>query len=277
VDNPGFLNGFQANRNAEVDVLLIAALAAATLTRQVAPRGSGPPFAAGAGACIVLLLGAVLTGSRTGIALAVPVVAIIAMTLDDRLRGTRALALLAGIALAPAVVLGLALATHNQPLLSVAARFTFARDVRIDLWRDTWSAIVRFWPWGSGVGTFVPAFLPSERLVVVDPTLPVRAHNDYLEFLLEGGATAGVILLAALAVVALGVRLARARAQAGERPFLLFGISAMGVIGAHSFVDYPLRSMALACLGATACGIVLGLAAEPRPNGSKGLIPSVDI
>ena len=60
-------------------------------------------------------------------------------------------------------------------------------DTRFDLWQDTLTAIGNFWPVGSGLGSFSRAILPSERFAVIDETFPNRAHNDYLEFLLEAG------------------------------------------------------------------------------------------
>ncbi len=51
------------------------------------------------------------------------------------------------------------------------------------------------------------------------------------------------------------------RKRPEDRPQVLFGLAALLVIGIHSLVDYPLRSMALACFAALAAGM---LATPPR-------------
>jgi len=181
------------------------------------------------------------------------------------------LVLVVAIGLAPLLLLALALAAQNQALGAVTARFTLERDFRLELWRDTWTAVTRTWPFGSGVGTFRPAFTAAERLEVVDPTHPVRAHCDYLEFVLEGGVAAIAVLVAGGTLLAARVRKALRHCRAGEVPSLLFCIGCLGVIALHSFIDYPVRSMALACIAATAVGIVFAIGGRPQASGSGGL------
>ena len=273
VDNQGFLNGFQANRNAEADVLLIAALAAAAAVRLYPARRSALASALGAGLCLVLLLGSVMTGSRTGIALLALTAAVAALILLPRLQQRRWRAALAAatIGLLPLVLLAIALSLHNQALSAVAGRFTLERDMRAELWRDAWSAIRGYWPCGSGVGTFARAYLPFERLEVVDPTQPVRVHNDYLEFVMEGGAAALLVMLSGVAVLVREIARALRRVNRENTPQLLFALGTLAIVGVHSFVDYPLRSMALTILTATAVGIIMGLASGPGGKAQGGL------
>lgn len=265
-DNSGFLNGFQANRNAQADVMLITAAAAvatfAGLRRDIGDRRA---LAGAITAGAILLLGCVLTGSRAGIAL-IPLVAIgLALTWQGDRPGRRTLAIAALVALAPVVVLVLLL--NNPAIQAVAARFTWDRDLRLDLWHDTWTAIASHWPAGSGVGTFRPAFLGAERLEMVEPTNPVRAHNDYLEFLLEGGAVAVALLTAGAGLLIVAARRALRVARGGDIAQLAFCATALVVIALHSVVDYPLRSMALACLAASAVGMLFAIGREPETRG----------
>jgi len=107
---------------------------------------------------------------------------------------------------------------------------------------------------------FVPAILGGERLEVVRPTLPNRAHNDYLELAVEAGVF-GLAALAAIAALLVAAARRMLRAAAADGTALpVFAIAALGTLALHSLVDYPLRSMALACIG----GVCVGMLLPPR-------------
>ena len=153
----------------------------------------------------------------------------------------------------------------NRALARVLDRFTFEGEFRLELWKDTLPAIAAHWPMGSGMGTFRSAFLPFERLEVVDQTWPVRAHNDYLELLLEAGLPGALALIVIVAIVVkLGVSAWRGRS--GDRALVFFAFAALTIVGLHAILDYPLRSMALAHLTA----IAVGLLAAVNRKGSAG-------
>ena len=111
---------------------------------------------------------------------------------------------------------------------------------------------------------FTPVMMAMERLEVVDPTLPNRAHNDYLELAIGAGfpGLAVAAIVAAIIAVAAFRRLRRpipnARAQT------LFALGTLSVMALHSLVDYPMRSMALAALAAFATGLLF----QPQQAGS---------
>lgn len=254
-DSNGAVFGFQANRNAEVDVLLIALVAGVAAFADWARR-SAATLTIVAAFVLVMVLGAGLTGSRAGIALmpfALILAAAILLRRGMTLRriGT-GLGVLLGVGVVAAVML-----RGNTAIGRVLARFTGTEDFRAELWTDTWYAIGQFWPFGSGLGTIVPVLIGVERLEVVDVTLPNRAHNDYLELVLEGGAF-GLLVLAAIAAL-LGVLAWRAwrGRTAANRPQVLFAVATLIIIALHSIVDYPLRSMALAHLAGVAAGLLI--------------------
>ena len=59
------------------------------------------------------------------------------------------------------------------------------------------------------------------------------------------------------------------RSRPQERHLTLLGIVILTVAAAHSFVDYPIRSMALACLIGTGAGLLMstpGLRATNEPS-----------
>jgi len=282
----GYVTGFQANRNAEADVLLIgmAAIAAALVPGLVAPvpgpraraprhldRLPSPARQRGrwlllGGLLILLLLAVVLTGSRMGMALIA--VALIGCWVILR----RPLAMLAGESNAlvrwlalPAMVAVALIAAYlllegNTVIGRSAMRFDATSDPRSELWRDTWFAIQSAWPSGVGMGGFQPAMLAAERLEVLDTSRPNRAHNDYLELLLEGGLPAVLILVAATALIGL-LAVRGWRARPSDQPQIALGLTLMTIVALHSLVDYPLRSMALACLFGVGTGL---LASAPR-------------
>lgn len=268
VEHSGYLTGFQANRNAAADMLLIGLLALGALFALSAARRGGGwrlPFVA---AALMLACAVLLTGSRAGIAL-LGIVALgggLTLLRSRRGRGRLSPSRIALVGAAGAAVLGaigwaIAASTIGA---RIAARFSAGGEPRPDLWTDTLFAAGQHWPWGSGLGTFVPVFVAAERLEVVDPGYPNRAHNDFLELALEAGLP-GVLLMAALAgwvVWRLIVRW-RGAATLQDRVELAFAGSVLALLAAHSVVDYPLRSMSLAVLAGLAVGLILSRGATP--------------
>lgn len=264
------LIGFQANRNAQADVLLTGLFALAAIAyahRARLHQASGIACAAGA----VLMSGAVLlTSSRAGIALLGLALAVAGVGIGLRapLKAWRArLGLNARIAagtVALATIAGLAWAVASNPVLDrIGQRFAGGSEPRPEIWRDTFFAIGQHWPWGSGIGTFVPVFVAAERLEAVNPSFPNRAHNDFLELMLEAGAP-GLALLTILAGLLAWRWVIRWHASPTpmERTELCFGAATLVLLGLHSIVDYPLRSMALAALAGVASGLILAPARQ---------------
>jgi len=189
-EHSGFLTGFHANRNAAADMLLIGLFALAGLfALSPARRGTGwrLPFAA---AALLLAAAVLLTGSRAGIALlGVVGIAGAAWLAVSRRRGpTVSRTHVAAWSVGGVLALGTAAWALSASTVAtrISARFTAGGEPRPDLWIDTLFAAGQHWPWGSGLGTFVPAFVAAERLEVVDTGYPNRAHNDFLELALEG-------------------------------------------------------------------------------------------
>ncbi|MCP5379752.1 MAG: O-antigen ligase family protein [Novosphingobium sp.] len=268
VSHTGWLTGFHANRNAAADLLLIGLVALFVLTgtdgggASARLRGSaGLRIALG----LVLVAAIVLTGSRAGIALLALFLAV------QLVRKAPALAawvnrrgLVAGLGFALFAAAGLALVLRsNAALTAVATRFTLTGDARGDIWRDAAFAARTYWPAGSGIGTFVPAFLRAERLEAVDASFPNRAHNDYLEWMVEAGLPGVVLAIAGAVVIAMMAREAWHDEQ--RRPHWQFAWWILLVIALHSCVDYPLRSMAIACLAGAAIGLLARV-----PGGGRG-------
>lgn len=255
--DPGVPAGFQANRNAQVDILLIGLLALVAAWHRQASEDRAAMIALIA-AVLLLLLGAFLTGSRTGIALSPLVLGwCLVLMRRDRLPASP-LFRPRNLAVAAVMALGLAIAAWPSRAIQVVwQRFSLTGEYRPEIWRDTLFAIAQYWPFGSGLGTFTRAIGPAERLEMLGPLLPNRAHSEYLELLLEGGlpialawAAAALLLIAAL-LRAQGVTTGPPRDQA------VFAGGTTSVIALHALVDYPFRSIALAALAAVAAALVL--------------------
>lgn len=253
----GWLIGFQANRNAEVDILQICLLAVAVIA--VSRARFVPAFLKTlpiiAVAIAVFLVAIVLTGSRTGIVLLPLSLVLCACILLPRLSlrtglSGRSIALV-GVGLA----LGLAVLSHLESVSRVLRRFSGDAEGRWEMWVDAAYAMRKVWPVGGGLGSFTVFFQNAERLSVVDPLFAGRAHNDWLETILEGGVIqCGVLIASAALFTFVVLRYARSQAPTGHA-FALFAAGTIAIIALHSIVDFPLRTMALANLLAVACGL----------------------
>ncbi len=284
--NPGeaFLDGFQTNHNAAADVLLIGLVAVAATAsdlahrRQSAPRRNpaltprlmpGPILGMAGGATLLLMLGVILTASRTGIALLPIAIGGEVLILRRWLRlDARRLVIAIAVALAVAGVAAISLGQHGA-LGKVWDRFHTATEFRPEIWHDALFAMRRYWPWGSGMGSFIPVFAAAERLEVVTGKFVNRAHDDYLEFLIEAGFP-GIVALALICwQLASGAwRGWRARIG-GSRAQLICGATNLVILACHSLGDYPLRTVSIACMTAVSAGLLLPIAERAPPRSEQ--------
>ncbi len=143
-------------------------------------------------------------------------------------------------------------------------RFGASQEGRYVFWPDVLAAIRQFMPWGSGIGTFVPVFRINESLEAVHQTYTNHAHADFLEIALEAGIPGLAIVAAFLgwfAVVA-WIRIRNGFAMSDFAPMLAASIGILLLLAA-SIVDYPLRTLLLACVFAMLAAIL----ASPLPFG----------
>ncbi|WP_420606029.1 O-antigen ligase family protein [Novosphingopyxis sp.] len=113
-------------------------------------------------------------------------------------------------------------------------------------------------PVGSGLGSFRWLYAGNESLAAVTRTYVNHAHNDYAEFLTEGGFFA-VILFGGL-IGWLGWRLwSMLRAEARYLGYCYAAPIVILLVAGHSLVDYPVRTAAIAAI----CGMCLGFLAKP--------------
>lgn len=140
-------------------------------------------------ASIVILLGLVFSRSRTGVGLGMLCLALAALAFARRLGGDNAfgsVGTVSAIAVSLAVTIGLA---------PVLGRFTVnpLDDGRWELFAIALQGIGIFFPLGSGPGTFPLAVLPFQP-VAMGGSFFNHVHNDYLEWLFEGGLLSAAIM-----------------------------------------------------------------------------------
>lgn len=254
----GTATGFFTNRNHQADLLLCGmAFVAALGTDRIRSRGAAL-FAAGL--VVLLALCEITTTSRMGTTLLLPELAVAALILFAQAGRTGWIAVGVGVALVGALVL---IALTNPVVQSTLARFhDLGQDDRYSFWTGTLVAIHRYWPWGSGLGTFVPVYASVEDLDSVSFFFANHAHNDYLELLLEVGAAAILLFAAYLAVLLYAARFALRGSGWQLRAAALAAIITLLI---HSAVDFPLRTFALSVIFGVLNGLVLPLGSTRPP------------
>ncbi len=143
---------------------------------------------------LLLLVGVIFTRSRTGIALAMLGIVVTSFALSRRIGGDNVYGPTGTLT---AIALGIGASIGLAPVLDRFSVQDALADARITLFSDTLDGIASFFPIGSGPGTYpyvFPAFQPAE----LGRWFINHAHNDYLEWLFEGGLLAALMILTLL-------------------------------------------------------------------------------
>ncbi len=172
------------------------------------------------------------------------------------------------------IALLLALLVLSQASMVTLLKFASTdplSDYRGTINKVTLVATQRYFPAGSGYGTFVPVYQMDEKPSDILPSYVNHAHNDWLELILEGG-IAAVLLLGAFVIWFL-IRTFRVWRFHHDTAVVLYQRAASISIFClllHSFVDYPLRTPALSVFFAVCCAI---LAVAPESFSSRNTAP----
>ena len=214
----------------------------------------------------LLSFGVLATTSRTGIALLLPSIAgslVISAKRRGNVRRTMAIA-------AAFVVVGVAI-SFTPVAQQIFARYSgVAEDMRYAIWINSWVLAKSALPLGVGFGGFVSSYLTVEPLEQVLTSFVNHAHNEYFEWLIEGGIPAMLLLAGALAVY--GVEVARGlRAPSGgrRRPVILAAALGIALALMHSVDEFPLRTQSLAVLFGMMAAMLFS-PPEPAPSRSRG-------
>lgn len=208
-------------------------------------------------ACLFLLP---LPTSRAGIALALPALAAAWIACGGlgsrRLRSPR---VLAGAAAAMALAfVGIRAALGWLEVDRV-------HELRHLISSTTWTLGGAQAPLGSGIGSFVEVFEQgAPRRLWLDAYVN-HAHNEYAQWWIETGWAGMAVLAVALGVLGVAAwRVIRARGRNGDALLAGSCLVAIMAVLAHSWADYPLRTLALMATTAALAGAMLGALADVR-------------
>ena len=258
ITNNGMAVGLFSNRNHSafllvtlIPMLAIFACARIRTEEQAAVR------AAIALGCLALLIPLILvTGSRMGLALMALALALAALLyrrptdLTERKRiygrlNPRAIIGISGLAL---FVLIFFLLSRTSSISRIIAGDQHP-DLRFQVWGPTLEIASKYFPGGSGIGTFVETYKIDEPASLIGPDYLNHAHNDFLEIAMTAGAP-GLLLLALAFIVLIRWSLTAWRASVSDASarFARLGSCVVLILALGSLSDYPLRTPSLSCL-----------------------------
>lgn len=190
---------------------------------------------------IAILLGLIFTNSRTGNALAMVVIFVSAIAYSTRLGGRNVYGLIGSFT---AIALVLALEIGMVPILNRFIQQDPLEDSRWIIFSDTIKAIGEFFPLGSGFGTFVPVY-PRFQELYLDHKFINSAHNDYLQWIMEGGILAAILIFIFMLMYFSRWPKVWLRSEWKTLNFIQVG-AGIGMLAMilHTFVDFNLHTTA---------------------------------
>ncbi len=209
---------------------------------------------------LLLLLGVVFTRSRAGITLSLLGVLLSALFFARRIGGDNVYGP-TGTVVAFAVAIGVAIG-----LVPVLDRFSVEgaiNDARWSIYSSTMDGIGAFSPLGSGPGNY-PDIFPAFQPLELGRWFINHAHNDYLEWLFEGGLLAAGLIALLLLLYGRQWLSMRTREPWSQLRFVQIG-AGIGtlLLLLHSLVDFNLHIPANVVYFAFLIGIFF---ARPEPE-----------
>ena len=243
----GVATGFFANGNHMATLLVTALpfLAALGASARGADRQRYLAVAAMVGAAALLIfVGIALNRSLAGYGLAPAVLAAsVLILLPPRSSGRKAGAAISAVLLVAAVALLATSSVRGGTLRDDAGKSVQSRQ---EMLSTTATALRDYMPWGAGLGTFQSVYRLYEQPEKVTYLYANHAHNDYAELALETGVPGILLMLVFLIWWALACRRAWTNPDAGS--YAKAASIASAAILAHSLVDFPLRTSAMAAV-----------------------------
>jgi O-antigen ligase len=207
----------------------------------------------------VFLLAIPLSTSRAGMSIALPALVLTlvlsgAVPLRRMKRNKATLGMAAGMVLL--MLLGMQAALGWMAIdLAEEQRHVFAEI--------TFQLGLAHAPLGSGVGSFVPLFAAASPLQMQEAYYVNHAHNEYAQWWLETGWLGMLLLVGVLAVLAVAVkRLLQQRRRGSQVILAASAWVAVAAVLAHSWADYPLRTLSLMSTTAALAGVMLAALAD---------------
>ncbi len=259
VTNDGAAVGLYANRNHQAILLaslfpMLAAYATASV-RSEEQAGMRLWLAIGAGVVLIPLL--LVTGSRAGLVLGL--IGLLSVSLLYRKSAgltpkkrtrkkfdPRYLLFAFGVLCLGALTIIMSRAEAFQRLLAAGQ----GEDDRFKVWAPIVRMAWKYFPFGSGIGSFVEVYQVDEPYNLLSSDYFNHAHNDFIELYLTAGLP-GLILLGLSIYGAGRLSVAALRSPVGRGRGIRFarlGAIVIALLFLGSVGDYPLRAPSLACV-----------------------------
>jgi O-Antigen ligase len=135
------------------------------------------------------------------------------------------------------------------------------QSFRFQVWGPIFDMARKYFPIGSGAGSFVNVYKIDEPQEVLTPFYLNHAHNDWLELLMTGGLPfVGLMTIASLAWLKQSIFIWRTQPTVSrDVSFARLGTLLIGMLGFASFFEYPLRIPSLASFFVIACFWAYGI------------------
>ena len=210
--------------------------------------------------CLALLLGLVMTGSRSALGLGLAAcIATYALILNDCFIGPRRDRMSTYIGTIGALI-GASLLAVSFGLPNIVDRFRgdeFVSDLRWTIARVSFDAAKAFFPFGSGLGTFDRAYPSFQPTNTIFPAIVNHVHNDLLEVMFESGFV-GILIIVGWLTLTIVFAVGNLRENNAEIKKERFAaLTVISLLFVHSLWDYPLRTSAIAALFAACCAILV--------------------
>lgn len=207
-----------------------------------------------------------MTGSRAGIILGVVGIASAwwvyrspVAKLRSAERKTEVRTRMIGFGLVAVLVAFAIIVAARTPAVQRLVETDPAGELRVSALPVIMEAVGRFFPFGSGLGTFVETYQIFEPNRLITANYFNHAHNDFVELLLTAGIPGALLILwaAVLGFIALRSQI-KSRAMASDTPGFQAqvlgraGLAIIAMLALNSAADYPLRVPSLMLLAAIA-------------------------
>ncbi|WP_243444844.1 O-antigen ligase family protein [Sphingosinicella humi] len=253
ITNNGSAVGLFSNRNHQAALLacLFPMLAVyASIDHPSVSRVRLTTLLCGAAATFILPL-LLVTGSRAGLVLGMIGLVAGALLYGNPMHGVGRLGsrrswngwlFIAGAAIV--LLIGVTVMASRATSLQRLLASDETEELRIQLLAPIWEMIKVYFPVGIGFGAFPDVYKVHEPFELLSTQYVNHAHNDLLEFILEGGLPSIFVLLTGIAFWSAGAY--QLRLVNGGHPtrtvlFARLGATIILILGLASIVDYPLR------------------------------------
>lgn len=269
ITNPGLPVGFFANRNHQAVMLgaVIPVIAHLGIAFAHQNRKPAMPFMVTGLAAALIVPTILMTGSRAGLIAAMigfgAAAVMIYKARPAAARGaadrfSRLMPIMAGTVILAAIVGGVALWFGRALAIERLLASDSVEELRALVFPILREMAGFFFPAGAGFGAFEHVYYQFEPMNLLREQYLNQAHNDWLQFVIEGGLPAALLLGAFMAWVAWHGFLTFYRNRdegrlASLRTACLAFIVALGVV---SFFDYPLRVPSVMSVFVLSCGLL---------------------